>query len=57
MGTEDGTALVVGAVVGPAVGDGVEERFVNVVGEVEGVSYRAYLLRAGSVYFNSSKNM
>ncbi len=39
----------------PAVPDEVEERFLTIAGESDGVEYRPYLLRAATVFFNSTK--
>lgn len=39
----------------PVVGEGVEELFVPIAGDSEGVSYVPYLLRQGMVHFSSSK--
>jgi len=55
MGMPSAAPSVEAAVVRPAVGEGVKEKFVKVAGPIEGVSYKPFLLRKGTVYFNSTK--
>lgn len=55
MGMPSAKPKVDDVVVRPLVGEGVEERFVPIAGDTEGVSYVPHLLRQGMVHFSSAK--